>query len=102
MGKYELLTHKEVDKFVEHLDIARQAKVVSICDLFREYGVFLPGKYLKKVAKNIWELRPGDVRLFLTIRGNKGLVVHAIRKKTRKTTKKDLDLAEERIRKEVG
>jgi phage-related protein len=102
MVKYELLTHKEVDKFVEHLDDVRQAKVIRISDLFKEYGIFLPSKYLKKVAKDIWELRPGDVRLFLTIRGNKGLVVHAIRKKTRKTPKRDLDLAIERVKKEVG
>lgn len=102
MEKYEIWTHKEVDKFVGRLDVARQAKVINIYDLFRKYGVFLPSKYLKKVAKNIWELRPGDVRLFLTIQGNKGLVVHGIRKKTRKTPKKDLDLAVKRIRKEVN
>lgn len=102
MKKYEIWTHKEVDRFIEGLDVVRQAKVINIYDLFRKHGVFLSGKYLKKVAKNVWELRPGDVRLFLTIEGNKGLVVHGIRKKSRKIPKRDLDLAAKRIKKEVN
>ena len=102
MNKYKILTHKKVDKFVERLDTVRQAKVINIYDLFRKYGVFLPSKYLKKVTKDIWELRPGDVRLFLTIKGNEGIVIHGIRKKSRKIPKRDLDLAAQRIKKEVN
>jgi phage-related protein len=67
-------------------------------DLFEDYGQDLPTRYLKKISKDVWELRPGDVRLFLTIKGNKGFVVHGIRKKSQKTPKKDLDLAAKRAR----
>jgi len=59
-------------------------------------------KYLKKIAKNVWELRPGNIRLFLTIKGNQGYIVHGIYKKTQKTPKKDLDLAIKRIKEGAG
>jgi len=48
---------------------------------------------LKKVSSDVWELRPGDVRLFLKIKGNKGFVIHGIYKKSQKIPKKELDLA---------
>ena len=68
----------------------------------RSMGLFLPARYLKKIAKKVWELRPGDIRLFLTIKNNKAFVIHGIRKKSQKTPKKDLKLAIKRIKEEVG
>ncbi len=102
MKKYEIVTHVKVKKFIENLDNTRQARIDRFYELFEEYGVFLPARYLKKVAKNVWELRPGDVRLFLTIKGNKGFVIHGIRKKGQKLPKKELSLAIKRIKEEVG
>ena len=96
--KYQIVTHSKVEKFADGLDSAQKARIDRLYDLFENYGPNLPSRYLKKVAKDIWELRPGDVRLFLTIKGNKGLVVHGIRKKSRKIPKKDLNLAAKRIR----
>lgn len=96
--KYQIYTQNKAEKFIESLDNPRRARVDRIYGLFEVYGTYLPTKYLKKIAKEIWELRPGDVRLFLSIRGNKGFVVHGIIKKSQKTPKKDLDLAIQRIK----
>lgn len=101
MGTFEIVTFRNVKKFIELLDKQRQARVDRIYYHFEQYGRFLPGKYLKKLTGDVWELRPGDVRLFLAIKGEKGFVVHGIIKKSQKTPKRDLDLAIKRIRDEV-
>lgn len=98
---YQIDTRDKVGKFIEGLDKVRRARVDRLYDLFEIYGTYLPSKYLKKIAKEVWELRPGDVRLFLTIKGNKGFVVHGILKKTQKTPKRDLDLVIQRIKEEA-
>jgi mRNA-degrading endonuclease RelE of RelBE toxin-antitoxin system len=96
--RYQILTHPKVKKFVDGLDRIQKARVDRLYDLFEDYGPNLPSRYLKKVFRDIWELRPGDVRLFLTIRGNKGFVVHGILKKGRRLPRKELELAVQRVR----
>ena len=95
---YTIITLAKAKEFIESLDSARKARIDRIYYHFEEYGRFLPGKYLKKIAEDVWELRPGDVRLFLTIMGGKGYIVHGIHKKTQKIPKRDLDLAVKRIK----
>ena len=101
MSKYKIITHEKAKDFIESLDKIKRARIDRAYYLFEEFGRFLPSKYLKKLAKDVWELRPGDVRLFLTITGNKGYVVHGIHKKTQKTPKRDVDLALKRIKGEL-
>ncbi|MDP3947944.1 MAG: type II toxin-antitoxin system RelE/ParE family toxin [bacterium] len=101
MLKYKTITHTKAKEFIDSLDKLRRARVDRIYYLFEEYGRFLPSKYLKKLSRDVWELRPGDVRLFLYIKGNTGIMVHGILKKTQKTPKRDLDLAIKRIKDEV-
>lgn len=97
MKKYKILVHEEANNFIESLEHKRKARIDRIFDLFEEYGLQLPRRYLKKVTNLLWELRPGDVRLFLGIEGKKGIVVHGIRKKTKKLPKKDINLSKRRI-----
>ena len=98
MSKYKIITYYKVYDFIENLDEARRARVDRIYYYFEDYGTYLPSKDLKKIGNKIWELRPGDIRLFLTIKGNMAHVVHGIYKKTQKTPKKDLELAIKRIK----
>ena len=101
MVKYKTITHAKAREFINSLDKLRRARVDRIYYLFEEYGRFLPNKYLKKLSGGVWELRPGDIRLFLCIKGDTGIIVHGILKKAQKTPKRDLDLAIKRIREEV-
>lgn len=96
--KYRIETHVKVKKFIESLDNARKAKIDRFYDLFEEYGTLLPDKYLKKISKNTWELRPGDIRLFLTIKKHQAFVIHGLRKKSRKIPKKELKLITKRTK----
>lgn len=95
---YQIITDSKAKDFIQNLDKVRRARIDRIYDLFEIYGILMPSKYLKKIAKDVWELKPGDVRLFLTLKANKGIVVHGILKKTQKTPKQDLDLAIKRIK----
>lgn len=98
MKKYQVFTHVKAKKFIDRLDSKRKARIDRFYDLFEEYGPFLPDRYLKKIAENLWELRPGDVRLFLTLKGKKAFVIYGIRKKDQKIPKKELNLALKRIK----
>jgi phage-related protein len=98
MAKYRIITYQSAKKFIDSLDKQRKARIDRIYYLFEEYGQSLPGKYLKKLTKNVWELRPGDTRLFLGINGNLGKVVHGVIKKSQKTCGYDLEIAEKRIK----
>lgn len=97
MERYTILTNESVRKLAKSLDRQRRARVDRVYTLFETYGRFLPTKYLKKLSGEVWELRPGDMRLFLAIRGTRGYIVHGILKKSQKTPIKDLELARKRI-----
>jgi phage-related protein len=98
MRRYQIETYREVKKFIDKLNDTRRARVDRFYSLFEEYGIQLPKRYFKKVAPRVWELRPGDIRLFLTLKKNRAFVVHAIYKKSQKIPKKDLKLAVRRIK----
>lgn len=72
MIRFTITTYEKAKEFVEFLDKQRKARVDRIYYLFEEYGKFLPNKYLKKLTSKIWELRPGDVRLFFRYKRESG------------------------------
>ena len=84
-----------VKKFIKHLPEPEVAKIITTISLFEEYGPALPAKYLKRITgtKELWELRAKRIRIFLIIKGNTGIFIHAIKKKTQKTPKQDIELA---------
>lgn len=101
MGKYTIVTYAKAKKFIDSLDKARRARVDRIYYLFEEYGLFLSSKYLKKLTAEVWELRPGDARLFLGIKGYEGIVVHGIIKKSQKVPRREIETARSRIKEEA-
>lgn len=98
MNRYSLVVHSKAKEFIEKLDKTQKARVDRLYSLFEQYGPLLPNKYLKKIGQRVWELRPGDTRLFLTIISNRAYIVHGMFKKTQKTPKKKLDVAIKRIK----
>lgn len=89
---------ERVDKFIEALPEADQGRISGYLYLFKEYGFNLPNKYLKKLDKNLWELRPGNVRLLLGKVKSNMIIVSAFIKKTEKTPKKEIKIAKNRLR----
>lgn len=87
-----------VVKFLDRLNQRDRCKVREYILLFEEYGFNLDTRYLKKVSKTVWELRPSRIRLFLYISKSQPVTVHANYKKSQKIAKKDLNIIKDRIR----
>jgi phage-related protein len=89
----------EVVEFTERLSYQDYARLDRARKLFERYGFQVGQKYIKKVtASGIWELRAGNIRLFLGIKGDRTIGVHIIRKKTQKLPIRDIKLAEKRFK----
>lgn len=99
---YQTANDRElVKEFIDSLNLKKQAKVYQQIGLLRKYGLRLPFPYLRKLAgtKRLWELRVSSYRIFLSPVLEKNiLLIHAIVKKTQKTPKKELKIAESRLK----
>ncbi|EKD57166.1 MAG: hypothetical protein ACD_57C00391G0014 [uncultured bacterium] len=87
---------EEVLEFLARLNEKERARISRTREFFEKYGFGIGPKYIKKVKSNLWELRAGNVRLFLGVIGGKVVGVHIVRKKSQKLPLKDVRLAEKR------
>jgi len=90
-----------VNEFIQNLAKRDQGKIIWAIDLLKEHGSSLPAPYLRRLAgtKKLWELRAKQYRIFLSFLTKKNIIlIHAIKKKKQKTPKKDLQLAEQRLK----
>ena len=54
-------------------------------------GTLLPSNITKHIDDNIWELRPGNNRIFyFYVENNTFVLLHVFRKKTQKTPKREI------------
>lgn len=90
-----------VKKFLKRLSRKERAKVTEYLDLFTEYKFELDARYLKKVTQMIWELRPGSLRLFFFIKYNNQIIIHAMKKKSQRITKKTITTLEQKMKEYV-
>ncbi len=87
----------EVSKFIEKLNLEDHTRLSRTRHLFEQHGFSIGQKYIKKITKDLWELRASNIRLFLHIKGDEAFGVHIIYKKSRKLPRQDIKLAEKRI-----
>lgn len=73
-------------------------KIKMVVSLLQNYGLDLGMPYIKKIDKDIWELRPIRNRiLFFEYRNNEFVLLHMFLKKTNKTPKKEIEIARKRM-----
>lgn len=86
-------------KIIKKLSESDETRVARYIDLFDKYGFDLPSQYLKKLGDNLWELRPGDMRLLFGWTQEKSgiTIVHIFRKQSQKTPINDLQVAIKRL-----
>ena len=89
----KIIYYPKVEKEIVSLDKINKAKVIKVIDLFEEYNFQLSQEYLKKINKNIWELRAGRYRLLFGIVKQFSIIVNIFQKKTQKTPIKEIKLA---------
>lgn len=91
-------TDPRVAKEINKLNLTDRAKIREYIDLFREYGFTLGPKYLKKVDKSIWELRPDRWRLFILVVSPKHIIIHLMYKQSQQMTKKTKKILNQRAK----
>ena len=82
-------------KAVSNKDARIQHKQVSLCiELLQQNGTHMNENITKHLEDGIWELRPGNNRVFYFFFKNDTFVLlHHLRKKSQPTPKRDIELA---------
>lgn len=95
----KVLYTAEVAEFIEGLTSRDHTRLERIRKLFEDYGFQIGQKYIKKISRlGVWELKSGNVRLFLCIKGEGAIGVHIVYKKSQKLLLHDIGLAEKRCK----
>jgi len=94
----QLVTDPRVDKELFKLNKNDQGKIIEYIELFRQYGFTLSQKYLKKINRHVWELRPDKWRVFILILNPNSIVIHLMRKQSQKMTKETKKMIEQRTK----
>ncbi len=106
---YEIIFYEKINgdsdiwNFLEHLrEKAASSKEHRIqykqatlyIELLQKNGTLLPDNITKHIEEDIWELRPGNNRIFYFYCGNNSFVLlHSFRKKTKKTPRREINKA---------
>lgn len=94
---YKVHVDKRIRKKIAQFSRSDKVKIARITELFSERGFLLSEIYLKKLSDTIWELRPGRIRLLFGAIGNDAVIVNVFMKKTMKTPRKEIEIAERRF-----
>lgn len=87
-----------VDKDIRALPYKDNSRVVQVINLFSNHGFNVREPYLKKLTKNLWELRAGRFRLLFGLIEGEAVIVNMFLKKTQKTPRKEIELAQKRLK----
>ena len=85
--------------FINRLSPKERAKVFNTLRLLQEFGPQLGMPHVRRIQGRLWELRPGDNRLFYFLYVNETFVIlHGFRKQSQKTPEKEIETALRRMR----
>ncbi|HKP03217.1 MAG TPA: type II toxin-antitoxin system RelE/ParE family toxin [Chthoniobacterales bacterium] len=94
---------KPVEEFLTELEPSARAKVVRSLEMLRTLSV-VPAKFWQKLSdQKLWEIRAeygGNIYRVLasTAKGNKVILLHGFQKKSQKTPRQDMEIAQQRQR----
>ncbi len=85
--------------FINNLSPKDRAKVNNIFRLLEEFGTNLGMPHARRIEGRMWELRPGDNRLFYFLyMERKFVILHGFRKQSMKTPEKEIATALRRMK----
>jgi len=90
-------------EFMESLNIKEYAKSISYLQILQENGNKLPASFVVHLGGGLYELRPefGGVEIryfYFMVLGDTIVMLHALKKKSRRTPPRDLALARKRMK----
>jgi len=84
--------------FVNKLPARDRAKIFNSLRLLQEFGPELALRHARRIEGRLWELRPGDNRLFYILYFDETFVIlHGFRKQTMKTPEREIETALRRM-----
>jgi len=84
--------------FMNSLSAKDRAKVNNVLRLLEEFGTDLGMPHARRIKGRLWELRPGDNRLFYFLQvEHKFIVLHGYRKQSMKAPEKEIATALRRM-----
>ena len=93
-----------IKEFIDLFSPEGKAKYIFISDLLEDYGLKVKGPYVKPIAgsRKLFEIRIKDKsnihRIFyFALTGKKLVLLHGFTKKTEKTPRREIEIAESRI-----
>ena len=85
-------------EFINKLSAKDRAKISNDLRLLEEFGPNLGMPHARHIEGKLWELRPGDNRLFYFLYlDGKFVILHGFRKQTMKTPEKEIATALRRM-----
>ena len=85
-------------EFINKLSAKDRAKISNDLRLLEEFGQNLGMPHARHIEGKLWELRPGDNRLFYFLYlDGKFVILHGFRKQTMKTPEKEIATALRRM-----
>lgn len=76
-------------------------RILRSIEFLETAGPFLKPPYAKKISRNLYELRikgRDEIRIFYTRANEDYVLLHAFKKKTQKTPRKEIGIAIDRMR----
>lgn len=86
-------------EYIESLEKKDRAKVARYINLLKELGVRIGMPQARHLEGSLWELRPFPHRIiYFAHTGRRFVILHAFQKQTRQTPRREIDIAERRMR----
>jgi phage-related protein len=86
-------------EFINSLSPRDRAKANSAFRLLEEFGTSLGMPHARRIEGRLWELRPGDNRLFYCLyMDQQFIILHGFRKQSMKTPEKEIATALRRMK----
>ena len=89
---------KRAQKVLKSLSDIEQGRVSGYIDSFSANGFSMTSQYLRKIDVNLWELKPGNIRVLFGLVSSDAMVVNIFKKKTQKTPRQEIKTAKNRLK----
>lgn len=85
-------------ELINDLPVFEQAKIRNALRLLKEFGIQLDMPHARHIQGKLWELRPGDIRLFyFAYIEEQFVILHGFRKKDQRTPEREMNIALRRM-----
>ncbi len=92
--------HNPIEELLLSLDDPTYSKSLKTINLLEKYGLVIGMPYVKKISKNLYELRIRgkiEIRILFANKYSVFYLLHGFKKKRRKLLSKDIMIAEHRL-----